>query len=93
MNHGVEYEDIDRPTNPEEDGSRQGVLPMSDPLVSPRPRVHMYSAAPNSQALESDLQLAYRMVRSKPELRWLRAVLDWLECNVDRDRLDQASLD
>eukprot|EP00658_Telonema_sp_P-2_P007304 TRINITY_DN1271_c0_g1_i5.p1 TRINITY_DN1271_c0_g1~~TRINITY_DN1271_c0_g1_i5.p1 ORF type:complete len:943 (-),score=244.17 TRINITY_DN1271_c0_g1_i5:344-3172(-) len=40
-------------------------------------------------AEESDLQLGRRLIKSKPELRWLRGVLDWLECNVDRERLDK----
>jgi len=38
---------------------------------------------------ESDLQIALRLIRTRPELRWLRSVLDWLELNVDRNRLDQ----
>lgn len=38
---------------------------------------------------ESDSQSARRLIQTKPELRWLRATLDWLECNVDRERLDK----
>ena len=41
------------------------------------------------QYQESDLQIALRLIRTRPELRWLRSVLDWLELNVDRNRLDQ----